>query len=190
MVKRRWFDLKCRCNTCKPTWRPNSPKTTPPSITPPPPTTTWSRRLRNMKTSSTTQHHISISLFVSIFSLKSFLIICNPSLLPGCRPFHFFSLSTPPPSFPPFVQMSTWLGEMLQTSFCSTLPSRTNWARILAVKNGKANQFSRVLVGLCSQRSVAAAVNTIHSRGQHSCRCFIFACVCLLLLLLLIVDLR
>lgn len=67
---------------------------------------------------------------------------------------------------------------MLQTCLCLTLPSRTNWARILAVKNGKANQFSRVLVGLCSQRSVAAAVNTMHSRRQHICPCFIFVCVC------------
>lgn len=145
-----------------------------------------SRRLRNIKTSSTTQHYISISLFVSIFSMKSVLITYNPSLVPGCRPFHLFFLSLHLHPLPhPFVQMSTWLGEMQQTSFCFTLPSRTDWARILALRNGKANQFSRVLVGLCSQRSVvAAAGNTIHCRGQHIC-----VCVCVFLLLL-IVDLR
>lgn len=93
-------------------------------------------------------------------------------------------------------------GKRCRRVLCLTLPSSANWATILDVKNGKAHHFSRVLVGLYSQRSVTAAVNTIHGRGQHICRCFILPTthssqqtipttntnMCLLLVLLLIVD--
>lgn len=132
------------------------------------------------ETSSATQHNISISLFVSAFPMKSFLIICNPSLVPGCRPFH---PTTPPPTHTHTHTSSTRVrtnGHLAGGKCCRRDSAEhfqaVNWATILAVKNGKANQFSRVLVGLCSQRSVAAAVNIIHSAECYLC--CVCVCVC------------
>lgn len=88
--------------------------------------------LGNIKTPSATQHYISISLFVSIF-FREILSDHMQSLLGTWLPTIFGA------------QMSTWHGGTPQTRFCLTLPRQTNWARIPAVKNGKANQFSRML---------------------------------------------
>lgn len=88
--------------------------------------------LGNIKTPSATQHYISISLFVSIF-FREILSDHMQSLLGTWLPTIFGA------------QMSTWHGGTPQTRFCLTLPRQTNWARIPAVKNGKANQFSRIL---------------------------------------------
>lgn len=109
--------------------------------------------LRNIKTSSATQHYISISLFVSIF-FREILSDHMQSLLGTWLPTIFGA------------QMSTWHGGTPQTRFCLTLPSQTNWARIPAVKNGKANQFSRML-GIMQSKKCCRCEHNALQRTTH-----------------------
>lgn len=85
--------------------------------------------------------------------MKSFLIICNPSFATWL-----------PTIFG--AQMSTWHGGTPQTRFCLTLPSQTNWARIPAVKNGKANQFSRML-GIMQSKKCCRCEHNALQRTTH-----------------------
>lgn len=109
--------------------------------------------LGNIKISSATQHYISISLFVSIF-FHEILSDHMQSLLGTWLPTIFGA------------QMSTWHGGTPQTRFCLTLPSQTNWARIPAVKNGKANQFSRML-GIMQSKKCCRCEHNALQRTTH-----------------------
>lgn len=115
-----------------------------------------------METSSTMQHYIQYfhrSVFALPFSqttsMKSFLIVSVHSSVPGCWPFPGTNVLL--------------ARRMQQAWFCLTIPSWTNWAKIPAVKHGKANQFSSALRIMQSEKCVVVVVilNTIYCRGKH-----------------------
>lgn len=64
--------------------------------------------------------------FAQSASMKSFLIMCNPSSVPGCWPFSTHKC--------PFG-IKNAAGMVLLLTF----PNQTNWAKIQAVEHGKAN---------------------------------------------------